>query len=280
MKKLRSTKLSTKLIISFIIMGLLNGFIALAGNLSLNQLNLSYQHVFTDSAVTTSELERVDKAFQKARIHLQQMLIADSQDEIKAIYTDMTDKKNTADDFGENFNQYIVDDKMQEALDYFNQVATDYTNAIKKSLTLIFNNQIEEARVYVKSDEFTQITTNLETAITTLKEERLTYNDEQYKLNIQYTRVVQLLIFIASILSVLFASYFGFVLIRSITRPIRELVHYSNEVAKGNLAVDMEIHPTGELGVLASAFENMSNNINHVLSSIHMTSKQVENSSR
>ena len=63
---------------------------------------------------------------------------------------------------------------------------------------------------------------------------------------------------LAGLVGMLFALGFGLFLARSLTRPMRELTHATQEMAQGKLAQQIPVRSQDELGELAQAFNQMS----------------------
>lgn len=65
----------------------------------------------------------------------------------------------------------------------------------------------------------------------------------------------------ASLLIILLASIVSIFLVTRIVKPIRQLILGADEIGKGNLDYNLEIHSTNEIGNLASSFTQMSKNL-------------------
>ncbi|WP_068676759.1 methyl-accepting chemotaxis protein [Oceanobacillus sp. Castelsardo] len=64
-------------------------------------------------------------------------------------------------------------------------------------------------------------------------------------------------------------------IIRSITRPIHQLVGVSEKMSQRDLSVDVEINTNDELGTLAESFNHMRGNLNEVISEVRDKSHHV-----
>ncbi len=60
-----------------------------------------------------------------------------------------------------------------------------------------------------------------------------------------------------------------------VTKPINSLVGVANEIADGNLDVDINVNSKDEIGQLAKAFADMTTKVNSVMSNINTASEQV-----
>ncbi|MBI9010639.1 MAG: HAMP domain-containing protein [Clostridiales bacterium] len=88
------------------------------------------------------------------------------------------------------------------------------------------------------------------------------------------------MIVIFAVLGAVISLSLGVFISRMIKKPISEILNAANEIADGNLAVSIDIDTKDEIGKLATAFKNMTNNINSVMSNINSASDQVASGSR
>jgi len=90
--------------------------------------------------------------------------------------------------------------------------------------------------------------------------------------NITFIIIVGLVIILITFISIRIVS--------AIRKPLNRLAHAANEIADGNMDVEVKINSRDEIGELSSAFEKMTNKINNVLSAINKASNQVASGSR
>ena len=102
------------------------------------------------------------------------------------------------------------------------------------------------------------------------------YQDMQKDLEQQISFVITASV-IGIVLLILFGSVFTVLIIRNITKPLRELAHNANEIASGNLVIEPIHYKTNdEIGVLNRSFNTMTNQLKQLLDAIHDVSGQVE----
>lgn len=67
---------------------------------------------------------------------------------------------------------------------------------------------------------------------------------------------------------------------RRLTQPLQEVVEYSKKIAQGNLAGEnLKVNSNDEIGHLAAAFNNMTENLRNLIKKIDLTTEQVAASS-
>lgn len=99
--------------------------------------------------------------------------------------------------------------------------------------------------------------------------------DQNYNTSAQRQTFTVMLI-VGTSCAALFATFFLAVYItRSLTRPIKELDSAANEMAKGNLKIDVEYTSRDELGTLADSMRAMSERISYYMGEISSAMKQL-----
>lgn len=102
------------------------------------------------------------------------------------------------------------------------------------------------------------------------------YQDIQKDLAQQISFVLTIS-FVGIIMLVLFGGGFTVLIIRHITKPLRELAHNANKIASGNLMVEPIHYQTNdEIGVLNRSFDTMTDQLKQLLDAIHDVSGQVD----
>jgi len=83
-----------------------------------------------------------------------------------------------------------------------------------------------------------------------------------------------------TVLGALISMFLGYTISQMIKKPIQAILEGANQIADGNLDVDVDVNSKDEVGQLAQAFKQMTTNINNVMSHINSASDQVASGSR
>ncbi|MCX7772957.1 MAG: cell wall metabolism sensor histidine kinase WalK [Clostridia bacterium] len=84
------------------------------------------------------------------------------------------------------------------------------------------------------------------------------------------------IIFWGMVFSVLAALFIGFILSRTITRPIYDIMHKAEKITDGEFGYALEVKSDDELGKLAKTFNFMSSRLKAMLTEISSEKKKVE----
>jgi len=159
--------------------------------------------------------------------------------------------------------------------------ASGYSTTVKRSLTSLmtiysekFNQVVEIDEIIGRSSseglmgEYREVIHLLEPSLNELHDLLMeTVNDN--------ANTLRLTIIIAIALVIVLSITIAFIIANIITKPLVNMVTVANKIADGRLDVEVNINSKDEVGMLASAFNNMTSNVNTVLSSINSASEQV-----
>lgn len=134
----------------------------------------------------------------------------------------------------------VTEPEVKEVLSQYAQVVTK-NNEILKEMTAL-------------QGDLGFITLKMETVLTDLLRSVNEKGEKAYAL-------AQRVTLIAVIASFLVAAFIGLITSRRLTRPLLELVGVSEEVAKGNYGVKVELSRDDELGTLAKAMAKMASDL-------------------
>jgi len=172
-----------------------------------------------------------------------------------------------------NKNQKLVTDpKIREALTKTLPVLHDYiATATKIVQTAKTNRQTALSMLPEFHKAFTRLEVEME-ALTDLIEEnvRLTQKDA-YDAKDSTTKIL-IIISIVGTLAMIFISQ---IVIKNITAPLERLVYVSEQVAAGDMTVQIDTSKSDELGSLARAMEKMRANLVGVISQISLTTTKL-----
>ena len=89
---------------------------------------------------------------------------------------------------------------------------------------------------------------------------RIPYN-QLYSNARQLTLINTLLFSFFLVIAIIATVYISIML----TKPIKKLIGYINKIQRGNMNIDIEVHSSDEIGILAARFQNMMQTINNLI---------------
>jgi methyl-accepting chemotaxis protein len=107
-----------------------------------------------------------------------------------------------------------------------------------------------------------------------------TKNEISKSINGTKTEVASLVIIFSVLISILVVAITFYLITRLIVKPIKKLVLLSNELANGNLDIQIDFSSNDEIGELAQAYQDMTGNLNDTLSGIRSAAQQVNDGAK
>ena len=154
-------------------------------------------------------------------------------------------------------------------------------NSSRDSVRPLFNKAIELAMAGKNEDAAKDLMiiqplqdkwfAGIESLVEVQEAENLQLVDDSEK---SYNGAFQLMI-VMSVASILLGVFFGFLVTRSVTRPINEAVDIANSLAKGDLTVTVESKSKDETGLMMAAIALMVVKLKEVVSNVKSASDNV-----
>ncbi|MBI9010636.1 MAG: MCP four helix bundle domain-containing protein [Clostridiales bacterium] len=279
MKWFLNMKITTKLIIAFVIVAILAGVVGAVGMSNITKIDENGHVLYANMTVPLAEAADMAKLFQRIRVNTRDMILEEEEEKIDQMYQNILSIIDELDVLSKSFEEKALSQDMKDAFSDFMVTRADFGSYLEDYYNLCINNQDAEAYLLIKGDmriaadaEKNAIDLLVSMKVDDAKEKAIT-NDELTKSSIQ---IMTILIIIAVIVAV----GFGIIIARIISRPINKILVAANQIADGNLAVEIDLDTKDEVGLLGKAFNMMTKNINSVMTNINNASEQVASGSR
>jgi methyl-accepting chemotaxis protein len=273
MKMFNNLKIKVKLISCFIVLAIFTGIVGLVAIINMNEMNARSKAMYDNNFIPTQEISKVQTRLQDLRaIHLLALYEKNSNTvQIRLDEIERLTKLNS-----ESLDVYKLTMEEGEETDLYNSVMTNienYRNIRTENIDLIKAKKYEEslaglskvteARLFMDADlqELVDYNTKIAAEVVAANEA-----------NFRNQTTLMIIIIVAG---AAFAIILGFIIAYIISKPLNILVGVSNKIADGDLDITFDINSKDEVGILASSFARMSNNLNEVMSNISNASEQV-----
>lgn len=279
MKWYKDLKVGVKLILGFIIVAIIAGIIGVVGVLKIDEIkeadSVMYKNIVEPLAQTVTFVE----SYQRMVGNVKDIILSDNEDEIEEYETRIGLRKA---EFEEEFALYketLLTEKGQELSDTIDTDMDTLYGYIDDISAYVRAGDLESAKALLYGDGRT-IRDEIEESYRTLVSMKSDIATETAADNedIAQSASTLMLAFLGGgiFISILLGIYISNIL----KKPINKLVTASEEIAKGNLDVTIDINTKDEIGMLAKSFTDMTNNINEVMGNINSASEQVAAGSR
>ena len=109
-------------------------------------------------------------------------------------------------------------------------------------------------------------------AFISLQEQQMAGSYNAFMKSYSKTKISMVIIFVASIL---LSAIIGWIIIRSITVPLKHVIAFLGRVADGDLSSDFHEQRKDEMGLLINAIRNMQENMSAIVSNIRISAEQI-----
>lgn len=279
MKWFSNLKLSVKLISSFVLVSLLAGVVGIVGITNLNSVTQQYKNLFTNYGVALGDMGHAAVAFQNQRVIMRDILISDDIKEKEAYVNKLKESYNTMNNYLAKFEKSIQSDQVRKEFALVKESLANYDTVKEKVISLALANQNEQATklFYSEALQPAKIANDHIDNLFQMKESVGLQRSDEYSANASRAMIIMIIVIIVA---VIVAVGLGLFISRLVSSPVRKLVETADKIADGDLNVTIEQNSRDEIGILASSFRRMTDNINEVMTNIHAASDQVASGSK
>lgn len=279
MKWFLNLKIAVKLISAFIAVAILAGIVGIVGITNIREIDHNGHILYANMTVPLAEAADMAKLFQRIRVNTRDMILEDEPEKIEAMYGNITTIVEELNVLSISFEEKALSQEMKDAFNDFMATRQEFGAQLDAFYELCINNEDAEAYALIKGDM--RIAADAEkNAIDTLVKMKVADAKEKAETNDALTATATTTMITIIIVAIGLAIGLGMLISRIISRPLSKLVDGANLLAEGDLNVAIDVDTKDEIGDLAKAFAQMTNNMNGVLSNINSASEQVASGSR
>ncbi|MBN2267146.1 MAG: MCP four helix bundle domain-containing protein, partial [Candidatus Babeliaceae bacterium] len=272
-------KIGAKLILGFIMVALIAGAIGVVGAVSINQVGEADERLYTTMTEPLGELASFVEAYQRMRGNVKDLLLAESEAEI----LDAEERiKTRNEEFSSSFTEFgktLFTEEGKVLVADVTEKKAEYDALVEDVILLVRDGDLSAAKAIV-SGKGNEIRTEIEKDYRRLMELKLIAADETSIENHDTVSSAITTMMILIVGGVLISFLLGFYISNIIKKPLQKMVSAAQQIADGDLDVYLDVDTKDEIGDLAKAFRNMTDNINEVMVNINSASEQVASGSR
>jgi methyl-accepting chemotaxis protein len=279
MQRFSNLKIKTKLIFSFILVASFACVVGLIGYTNMSALNRRVEEMYSQRFLPTVHLAEVQKNLEMARSVIYLMVYNNNdqsgfQARLEEVNT-YTEASNNALMEYEKLIKTDIESQLYKqiikSLNRYRKLRTEIINAIqagKDAQATAMMEAAAKARDAADAALAELVSCNL---AETKKE------DQESALSFKRQSLLMGLIILGALV---LAVSLGFIITNLICRPLNVLVAGADQIARGDLDVNIKVVAEDEIGVLADSFRVMSDNTNEVMTNISIAADQVAVSSK
>ncbi|AWI05510.1 HAMP domain-containing methyl-accepting chemotaxis protein [Clostridium drakei] len=264
MKWYYNMKISSKLILGFIIVAMLAGFIGIIGIFSLQSTQKTSQYIMTNYGNSQGKLVFIVESFQQSRAAVRDLIIETDPNNYKT-YQDIISNNDVT--ILKNLAELKKTVQNQTELENYNKLEksiNDYKSVRDRIVELAIQNKKAEAYELLKKPGG-QIANIASTSIDENIKLNLTTGAELSSKAQNSANKTMLMLIIIAVIAVVASILLGYYISNIISKPIKKLLKSADSISEGNLNISIDIHSKDEVGNLAQAFEKMVIAINSLV---------------
>ncbi|MCX7842753.1 MAG: methyl-accepting chemotaxis protein [Clostridia bacterium] len=279
MKWYYNMKIGTRLIIAFFIVAAIAGVIGVIGVLNIRTIDDLDTQMYEKMTAPLGELIIIVESYQRMRNNVKDILLSDSEAEIADFENRIKERNQEFEiNLASHQKTLLTEEGKKLVRDLFDR-KKQYDSIINETLKMakagnkaqalsLLKGDGENVRKLMESDYRRLVEIKVEAAKKAAEENTKTAN----------AATAQTIIILTG--GMLIAVMLGLFIASSIRNPINKLLAASQKIAAGDLDVNIDIDSKDEIGLLAKAFIQMSDNINEVMSNINSAAEQVASGSK
>ncbi|WP_165972405.1 methyl-accepting chemotaxis protein [Paenibacillus piri] len=263
-----------KMIIGFLVIGLLLGIVSMLSLYYLKKLDDSYTDLIDRREYILSNTKDMRASTLQQMSSLRDYLLTQNQDGLTK-YSQASTNLNELIDTTSNLVRRDAD---KSDLNKLNELGQQFKKSADQVISLIKTNK--EAAVALANSEAIPIGREMENLANRIAEGQQKLVDEGSRENSLMIESIRTTILILSIIAFILAVVIGLVISRIISKPIVLLAHAAKQIASGDLTLQkINVKSRDEVGELADSFNQMVDNLRALIFQVGISVEQVASSS-
>ena len=256
MKRFKDLKIATKLLISFILVALLTGGMAVYSIININTLDRSDMEMYENMTVPIQEMAKISESFQRQRVNYRQAILLDDPDLIEAELTKLEERHAVIDEMSAEFEKKILSVEMRSLFDTFVQANKTFRSLEGEIISAIRSGNDSEAIAMLAEDSPAGIAAKAEQdAIDAIVSAKTQDAKNKADANATLTDSVMLITVIVASIVFLIAIILGIAISRMISKPIAATAVCAKAIASGDLDAPLNVKSKDEAGQLAATID-------------------------
>ena len=280
MKWFANRKISTKLLLGFAVVMAVAVAVGAVGIVNLRSISENDVQLYRSMTVPMGDLTQIATSFQRIRVNMREMILLNDPAEIANVEQKIAQRRAELDERQGTFAEQILSDDMQKAYEEYLAARVVFGEYYEKIRALAEENRDEEAFALLQSDACYAAEQAEQATILTLAAMKAEDAAAQSAENERMAGLAEMVVFGALAGGIALALLMALYISRQISGSMKKIIAAAEEIANGDLSVEVAVDTRDEIGELAEAFRSMTENLNEVLSGINAASEQVSSGAK
>ena len=231
--------------------------------------------IYYDGALPLAEMGDMNYLVQRNRIATMDMLLRPEPAVIADRKAEIVRNTQQIEVLWGEFNAHNLSAEQRSLGQQFHQARVRFVQeGLEPTLRAIEAGNIAQARS-LYDDKISVLAPEMQSFVSQLVRSQVQSSGQNYQQARGVSQQVSLMLLVAAILATLFAVWVGWIISRSITRPVAQAVSLAESVAAGDLTRRVHVQGRDELAKLLGSLNGMSENLARIVSDVRSSSENV-----
>ena len=262
MKWFFNMKIGSKLLTGFILVAIIAGVVGGVGILNIQSLSESDTELYEKMTVPISQMSNVGIAFQRTRVNLRDMILAQEQVDIQAYIERIDQRRAEIDKWSSEFEGLIISDQMREAFKEYTEAKAIFREEVDNVIELAKQNKDSEALALIAEEGSAGIASRVEQdAIDKIIEIKVKDADNMADANAKQANSTTLVMLAMVVVAMILSIFLGIFISRIISKPLKKAANMINEMGQGHLGMRLKLDTKDEVGQMAAAMDEFADDL-------------------
>jgi methyl-accepting chemotaxis protein len=266
----------TKLIGGFLLVALVSMVVGLFGFQRLSSIQKADQKLYEQITNPISQLTLMSTDFQKIRVIVRGDLAraVGNADQVAALKQEIDGYFKIIDEEAEKYDRLLYSDEGKQLFASYKEARKEYAVAVNRYVDLANAGNHEEYNTMINGDG-ARLGAKFQDALDALVKSKIHQGQILADDNKSMARNSGIIMIALACGASVLAFILGVVIARGVVGALKELAVDADIIAQGDLTVQVQAHSNDEIGQLAEAFRNMTENLRNTIQQLSATSQSV-----
>jgi len=268
-------KIASKLLIGFVLVAVIAGVIGVIGITKIKTIDDADTAMYELNTKPMEPILAVVVAFQRIRVNYREIVLEQSAEGKMKFSNRIKELNKIIDDNLPEIEKSLKSEETKKAFAEIKAERAQFAPHLDKIVALALEGKNDQAVAYMRSDAVAGLARSVDQSIQKLAELKIKLAKQKSDENTVIAKAAITMTSIILAVGVALAIGLGLFLSRIISRPLREAVEVSNQLAEGNLTVTIEAKSKDETGQLLAAMKNMVEKLKVVVADVKSAADNV-----
>lgn len=284
---LSNLKMRNKFLLGFFLIALITFVLGIVGIVNINKMKEVDKELFENMTMPVYQIAKISEAFQRQRVNVRQMMLSDTEDEMKIQQESFLARRAEIEKLSVEFEKLILSQDVREAFNDFKMNLVEYDKEMDQVSNIILLDKTVANEYMKEGSKAYIIARKVQDSIEVLSNMKLKDAEERYAKNEVIARNAEVMMSICIAVTLVASIALGLILSKAISKPIEKIVKVAENVEKGDLTLnsnenseELDVKRKDETGNLNRAIVGMVMSVASALKEIDGATEEVKTSAK